>query len=130
MEGSSPRVDAGSVARLDCGMQYTKLGRTGLDVSRLCLGCMSYGEPDRGNHSWTLGEAASRPFLKRALELGINFFDTANVYSDGTSEEIVGRALLDFARRERGRNRDQGPWPNAHGTERRRSVEEGHRRRD
>ena len=80
-------------------MQYTKLGRTGLDVSRLCLGCMSYGEPDRGNHTWTLGNAAARPFIRRALDLGINFFDTANVYSDGTSEEIVGRALLDYAPR-------------------------------
>ena len=80
-------------------MQTTKLGRTGLDVSRLCLGCMSYGEPDRGSHIWTLGEAASRPFLKKALDLGINFFDTANVYSAGSSEEIVGRALLDYARR-------------------------------
>jgi 1-deoxyxylulose-5-phosphate synthase len=80
-------------------MKYTKLGRTGLDVSRLCLGCMSYGAPDRGNHAWTLGEAESRPFIKRALDLGINFFDTANVYSDGTSEEIVGRALLDYAPR-------------------------------
>jgi aryl-alcohol dehydrogenase-like predicted oxidoreductase len=80
-------------------MKYTKLGRTGLDVSRLCLGCMSYGVPDRGNHPWTLGEAESRPFIKRALDLGINFFDTANVYSDGTSEEIVGRALLDYAPR-------------------------------
>jgi len=80
-------------------MQYIKLGRTGLDVSRLCLGCMSYGEPERGSHAWTLGEAASRPFLKRALDLGINFFDTANVYSDGSSEEIVGRALLEYARR-------------------------------
>ena len=80
-------------------MQYTKLGRTGLDVSRLCLGCMSYGEPDRGAHTWTLGEVASRPFLKKALDLGINFFDTANVYSAGSSEEIVGRALLDYARR-------------------------------
>ncbi len=80
-------------------MHYTKLGRTGLDVSRLCLGCMSYGEPDRGNHTWTLGEAASRPFLRRALDLGINFFDTANVYSAGSSEEIVGRALLAYARR-------------------------------
>ncbi|HEX2542435.1 MAG TPA: aldo/keto reductase [Caldimonas sp.] len=80
-------------------MQYTKLGRTGLDVSRLCLGCMSYGEPDRGSHNWTLGEAASRPFLKKALDLGINFFDTANVYSAGSSEEIVGRALLQYARR-------------------------------
>jgi len=81
-------------------MQYTKLGRTGLDVSRLCLGCMSYGEPDRGAHAWTLGEAASRPFLKKALDLGINFFDTANVYSAGSSEEIVGRALLEYARRD------------------------------
>jgi len=80
-------------------MQYTKLGRTGLDISRLCLGCMSYGEPERGNHPWTLGEAASRPFIRRALDLGINFFDTANVYSDGTSEEIVGRALLDYVPR-------------------------------
>ena len=81
-------------------MDYIKLGRTGLDVSRLCLGCMSYGEPDRGTHPWTLDEEASRPFLRRALELGINFFDTANVYSDGTSEEIVGRALRDFATRD------------------------------
>jgi aryl-alcohol dehydrogenase-like predicted oxidoreductase len=81
-------------------MDYVKLGRTGLDVSRLCLGCMSYGEPDRGPHTWTLGESQSRPFLKKALDLGINFFDTANVYSDGSSEEIVGRALLDYARRD------------------------------
>jgi aryl-alcohol dehydrogenase-like predicted oxidoreductase len=80
-------------------MQYTKLGRTGLDISRLVLGCMSYGEPGRGNHPWTLDEAASRPFLRRALDLGINCFDTANVYSDGTSEEIVGRALLEYTRR-------------------------------
>src|SRR5690349_12725160 len=80
-------------------MQYIKLGRTGLDISRLCLGCMSYGVPERGSHPWTLGEAESRPFIKRALDLGINFFDTANVYSDGTSEEIVGRALLDYAPR-------------------------------
>jgi aryl-alcohol dehydrogenase-like predicted oxidoreductase len=80
-------------------MDIIKLGRTGLDVSRICLGCMSYGEPERGNHPWTLGDAASRPFIKRALDLGINFFDTANVYSAGTSEEIVGRALLEYARR-------------------------------
>jgi len=66
----------------------------------LCLGCMSYGIPDRGGHPWSLDEEASRPFIQRALELGVNFFDTANVYSDGTSEEIVGRALADFARRE------------------------------
>jgi aryl-alcohol dehydrogenase-like predicted oxidoreductase len=82
------------------GMEYVKLGRTGLEVSRICLGCMTYGIPERGSHTWTLGEEASRPLLKQALELGINFFDTANVYSDGTSEEIVGRALRDFAKRE------------------------------
>jgi len=81
-------------------MDYVKLGRTGLDVSRLCLGCMSYGEPDRGNHAWTLPEAESRPFIRKALDLGINFFDTANVYSDGSSEEIVGRALKEFGRRD------------------------------
>ncbi len=81
-------------------MQFTRLGRTGLEISRLCLGCMSYGEPARGNHPWTLGERESRTFIRKALDAGINFFDTANVYSDGTSEEIVGRALRDFARRE------------------------------
>lgn len=81
-------------------MEYVKLGRTGLDVSRICLGCMTYGLPDRGNHEWTLDEEASRPLIRQALEAGINFFDTANVYSDGTSEEIVGRALRDFARRD------------------------------
>src|SRR6202042_3724311 len=81
-------------------MEYARLGNTGLKVSRICLGCMSYGVPERGNHSWSLGEEESRPFIKKALELGINFFDTANVYSDGTSEEIVGRALKDFAKRD------------------------------
>lgn len=81
-------------------MEYVNLGRTGLKVSRLCLGCMTYGEPDRGTHPWTLGEEQSRPFLQRAVELGINFFDTANVYSAGSSEEIVGRALRDFAKRD------------------------------
>jgi aryl-alcohol dehydrogenase-like predicted oxidoreductase len=81
-------------------MQYVNLGRTGLKVSRLCLGCMSYGVPDRGAHAWTIGEEQSRPFIKRALEVGINFFDTSNSYSDGTSEEIVGRALRDFAKRD------------------------------
>ena len=81
-------------------MRYVRLGSTGLQVSTICLGCMSYGEPARGAHLWTLDEAASRPFIQRALELGITFFDTANVYSDGSSEEIVGRALRDFARRE------------------------------
>ena len=81
-------------------MKYVKLGTTGLDVSPICLGCMSYGISDRGTHLWTLDEAASRPFIQRAVEEGINFFDTANVYSDGTSEEIVGRALADFAKRD------------------------------
>jgi 1-deoxyxylulose-5-phosphate synthase len=81
-------------------MQYAKLGSTGLDVSRICLGCMSYGVPDRGAHPWSLDEEQARPFIRRAVESGINFFDTANVYSDGTSEEIVGRALRDFADRD------------------------------
>src|SRR3954470_13376057 len=81
-------------------MQYVKLGSTGLDVSRICLGCMSYGLPDRGVHEWTLDEEASRPLIRQALDAGINFFDTANVYSDGTSEEIVGKALTDFANRD------------------------------
>ncbi len=81
-------------------MDYVRLGRTGLKVSRLCLGCMTYGEPNRGNHEWTLGEEESRPFIRQALEAGINFFDTANVYSAGSSEEIVGRALNEFARRD------------------------------
>lgn len=81
-------------------MDYVKLGATGLDVSRLCIGCMSFGIADRGNHEWTLDEEASRAIIRQAVEAGINFFDTANVYSDGTSEEIVGRALKDFTRRE------------------------------
>jgi aryl-alcohol dehydrogenase-like predicted oxidoreductase len=81
-------------------MQYVKLGRTGLDVSKICLGCMSYGSPGRGNHAWSLSEEESRPFIRRALENGINFFDTANRYSLGTSEEILGRAIKDFGRRE------------------------------
>ena len=81
-------------------MEYTRLGHSGLSVSRICLGCMTYGVPDRGLHSWTLDEAASRPLIRQAIEAGINFFDTANSYSDGTSEEILGRALRDFARRD------------------------------
>lgn len=81
-------------------MEYVKLGRTGLEVSRICLGCMSYGVPDRGNHAWSIGEAEARPFIQRALEGGINFFDTANRYSLGSSEEILGRAIKDFTRRD------------------------------
>jgi aryl-alcohol dehydrogenase (NADP+) len=83
-------------------MQYVKLGRTGLDVSRICLGCMSYGEAARGGHPWALDEETSRPFYVQALDAGINFFDTANVYSGGTSEEFLGRALRDL-----GVNRDE-----------------------
>ena len=81
-------------------MKTTQLGNTDLQVSRLCLGCMTFGEPDRGRHAWTLPEESSRPLIRQALEAGINFFDTANSYSDGSSEEIVGRALKAFARRE------------------------------
>ncbi|WP_321911654.1 aldo/keto reductase [Paraburkholderia sp. J11-2] len=81
-------------------MDYVRFGSTGLQVSRLCLGCMTYGVPERGTHPWTLGEEASRPLIRQALDAGINFFDTANTYSDGTSEEIVGRALRDFVKRD------------------------------
>jgi len=81
-------------------MDYVKFGTTGMKVSRICLGCMTYGDSGRGNHAWTLNEEASRPLIRQALEMGINFLDTANAYSDGTSEEIVGRAIKDFARRE------------------------------
>ena len=81
-------------------MEYVKLGNTGMDVSRICLGCMSFGIGERGVFPWALDEERSRPMIKKALELGINFFDTANFYSDGTSEEITGRALKDFANRE------------------------------
>jgi aryl-alcohol dehydrogenase-like predicted oxidoreductase len=81
-------------------MEYVKLGPTGLDVSRLALGCMTFGAPDRGKHPWSLPEEPSREVIKAALEAGINFFDTANTYSNGSSEEIVGRALRDFADRD------------------------------
>lgn len=105
-------------------MDYVRLGNTGLEVSRICLGCMSFGAPDRGTHPWTLDEDASRPIIKQAVEAGINFFDTANVYSLGSSEEIVGRALADFTRRDEvviatkvhGRMR---PGPNGAGLSRR-----------
>jgi 1-deoxyxylulose-5-phosphate synthase len=105
-------------------MEYVRLGRTGLEVSKITLGCMTYGTPDRGGHPWTMPEEQSRPLIKQALELGINFFDTANIYSDGTSEEIVGRALKDFSTRDavviatkvNGRMR---PGPNGAGLSRR-----------
>jgi 1-deoxyxylulose-5-phosphate synthase len=81
-------------------MKYVNLGSTGLRVSKLCLGCMTFGIPERGDHPWTLPEEESRSIIRQAVDVGINFFDTANTYSDGTSEEIVGRALKDFARRD------------------------------
>jgi 1-deoxyxylulose-5-phosphate synthase len=81
-------------------MEYGRFGSTGLEVSKLCLGCMTFGDAQSEAHVWTLKEEDSRPIIKQALELGINFFDTANVYSAGSSEEVVGRALKDFARRE------------------------------
>ncbi len=81
-------------------MDYVRLGRTGMEVSRICLGCMTYGDPNRGTHTWTLPEEQARPLIRSALEQGINFFDTANTYSDGSSEEILGRAIRDFANRD------------------------------
>jgi aryl-alcohol dehydrogenase-like predicted oxidoreductase len=81
-------------------MQYRRLGASGLKISRITLGCMTYGTPTQGMHEWTLGEEDARPLIKAALEAGINCFDTANGYSAGSSEEILGRALKDFARRE------------------------------
>lgn len=81
-------------------MDYVALGTTGLKVSRICLGCMSYGEPNRGNHSWSIGQEGAEPFFRQALDAGINFFDTANVYSAGSSEEITGRTLLSMAPRD------------------------------
>ncbi|MFZ3390594.1 aldo/keto reductase [Buttiauxella gaviniae] len=81
-------------------MRYIKLGNTGLDVSPVAIGAMTYGEPGRGHPVWSLDEAQSRPLIKHALESGINFFDTANLYSQGSSEEILGRALKDYANRD------------------------------
>lgn len=81
-------------------MEYRKLGNSDLNVSRICLGCMGFGNAKTGQHSWTVDEETSRSIIKRALDLGINFFDTAIVYQNGTSEEYVGRALKDFAKRE------------------------------
>ena len=104
-------------------MDYGRLGSTGLEVSPICLGCMTYGDPARGNHSWSLPEEESRPFFERAVEAGINFFDTANVYSDGSSEEITGRALADLTRRDEvviatKLNGRMSPGPNGQGLSR------------
>ena len=81
-------------------MEYTKLGKTGLDVSRICLGCMGFGEVQPDAHQWVINENESREVIKRAVDLGVNFFDTANCYSNGTSEEFLGRALKDYNRDE------------------------------
>jgi 1-deoxyxylulose-5-phosphate synthase len=81
-------------------MEYARLGNTGMKVSRICLGCMGFGDAESGFHKWVLNEENSRPVIQKALELGINFFDTANNYSNGTSEEYLGRALKDFAKRD------------------------------
>ena len=111
-------------------MDYTKLGNTGMDVSRICLGCMGFGDAERWVHKWVLDEENSRPIIQKALELGINFFDTANVYSIGRSEEILGRALRDFAEPGRGRHRHQAARQDARGTERRWAVAQGDPERD
>lgn len=81
-------------------MDYVRLGKTGMKVSKLCMGCMSFGKTQQGNQAWTLGEDDARPIFKQAIEAGINFFDTANIYSAGTSEEITGKLLKEFAPRE------------------------------
>ena len=81
-------------------MQYTKLGSSDLNVSRICMGCMGFGDPERGQHSWTIDEEHSREVIKRGLELGVNFYDTAIAYQSGTSEQYVGRALREFAKRD------------------------------
>ena len=81
-------------------MQYTKLGNSDLTVSRICLGCMGFGDPAKGQHSWTLDEEHSREIIRRGLELGVNFFDTAIAYQSGTSEQYLGWALRDFAKRD------------------------------
>jgi aryl-alcohol dehydrogenase (NADP+) len=110
-------------------MEYVPLGTTGLQVSRICLGCMSYGDPDRGNQPWSLDRDTAVPFFRQALDLGINFFDTANVYSAGSSEEITGSTLLSMTSRDelviatkvRGRMR---PGPNGEGLSRKNIMTE------
>lgn len=82
-------------------MQYTTLGNSGITVSRLCLGCMSFGDPASKMHAWTLDPAGSEAIIRHALDLGINFFDTANCYSAGTSEEYLGRAIRNSVAREK-----------------------------
>ena len=109
-------------------MDYVRLGNTGLQVSRICLGCMSYGKATGGilHWQWTLSEEDSRPHIKAALEAGINFFDTANVYSSGQSEEVLGRAIRDFAKARRARDRHESLGARAPGTERPRPLAKVH----
>src|SRR2546421_1928554 len=97
--GVAERDDATSGPPGGCLMQYVRLGRSGLKVSRIALGCMSYGDPSRGFNTWSLDEEASQPFFRQAVELGIDFWDTANVYQFGSSEEFVGRAVKRYTRR-------------------------------
>ena len=80
-------------------MKYTKLGNSDLNVSRICMGCMGFGDSSRGQHSWTIDEAHSREIIKKGLEFGVNFYDTAIAYQSGTSEQYLGRAIRDFAKR-------------------------------
>lgn len=108
-------------------MQYTRLGSTGLTVSRIALGCMSFGDPARGWQSWTLDEEDSQPYFRQAVELGITFWDTANVYTLGQSEEFVGRAITEYASRDQivlatKVNMPVGPNPGDRGCRGRRSC--------
>jgi len=109
-------------------MEYISLGHTGLQVSRIALGCMSYGDPARGKQSWSLDRAAAEPFFRQALDAGINFFDTANVYSDGSSEEITGATLLSMVPRDDVVH--EAPRPNATRSQRSGPVAQGHHERD
>ena len=81
-------------------MEYTKLGNSDLNISRICMGCMGFGQAGNGQHSWTIDEEHSREIIKQGLELGVNFFDTAIAYQSGTSEQYLGRAVKDFAKRD------------------------------
>lgn len=110
-------------------MEYVKLGNTGLEVSKICLGCMSFGDPQKWIHSWVLNEEESRKIIKKAIDLGINFFDTANVYGLGTSEEILGKALKDYASRDEivvatKISEKMGDGPNKHGLSRKAIMQE------
>ena len=107
-------------------MDYVKFGKAGLGVSRLCIGCMTYGIPGRGPHPWTLDDEKGRPLIKKALDLGINFFDTANVYSVGTQRGDRRPRAEGLRTSRRRRDRDQGAWADAAGAERRGAVPQGH----